>query len=86
MPRKVKLSKLSICHCGFTLLNDCIKKGQVFTVYPAVSDGERIMGYVCGGCGCFLKIQGAIFCDSVLNPENPPSLLPLELFDFSEVC
>jgi hypothetical protein len=51
---KAKLIKLSVCDCGFPLLNDDIPIG---TVYYLDLDDIYTMTLICGGCGIKQDIE-----------------------------
>ncbi len=52
---KAKLSKLSICECGFPLLNPDIPLGTIYRIDTDVSLGLKFM---CGGCHKWKQIVG----------------------------
>jgi hypothetical protein len=73
----MRLKKLSICECGFTLLNEDIKLGTQYLIYP------KMMGYTdfkCGGCGTELLMNISVGASCVSNPKDEPRLLPMEIF------
>lgn len=76
-----KLTKLSICPCGFTLLRDEIPLGTEYTVYPDSVEENRQFTLICGGCRGRVNGLGRILARSVLNPDARPMYLPLEIFD-----
>ena len=45
---KVKLTKLSICPCGFHVLADHITLGTEYEIVPTMKEPLR---FICGGCG-----------------------------------
>lgn len=80
---KTKLTKLSICPCGFSLLNDDITLGTEYLIYPESIDPNRAFVLGCGGCGRRLRGVGSLMAKSVLNPSADAQLLPLEVFEIS---
>ena len=79
---KTTLVKLSICECGFSVLDDSIKIGTVYTIYPITMRDQCTL--ICGGCGKVHKYVSVVDASQKLHPERPPMPLPLEIFDFQE--
>ncbi len=50
-----KLAKISICECGFPLLNENIPLG---TIYRIDTDMTLGLQFMCGGCGKLKRIVG----------------------------
>jgi|HubBroStandDraft_2_1064218.scaffolds.fasta_scaffold1048483_2 hypothetical protein len=76
---KLRLAKLTICPCGYSVLDDGIRIGQTYTVYPdTICGGYK---YFCGGCKKVLTNVVVIKTDSILDPEEPPKFLPFGLFE-----
>lgn len=75
---KAKLKRLSICPCGFAVLNDSIK---LDTEYEVDFSRSRLgFTYGCGGCGTVHTDVMVIPASSALNPAAPLSYLPVALF------
>lgn len=73
---KLKVSKLSICDCGFPVLRDEIGLGAEYTIYPdSIEDGWK---FICGGCGATIEVA-IVLADQA--PGKPPMPLPLSIFD-----
>jgi hypothetical protein len=79
---QTKLIKLSICDCGFSTLNESIKLGTVYTIYPVTIRDRRV--YQCGGCHKVYKNVTIVDADQRLYSKHPPIPLPLEIFDYQE--
>jgi hypothetical protein len=76
---QLTLRRLSICECGFAVLDDSIQLG---TVYNADADSVRhLYRYRCGGCGKTQDNVRVIKCSQKLNPDMPMAPLPLALFE-----
>ena len=81
--RKFKLMRLSVCTCGYGVLDDSITEG---TEYSADLDTVATMYYRCGRCGLDQNLVTAR-CSQVLNPERPRAPLPLALFTVAhKIC
>ena len=51
---KIKIVKLSICKCGFTLLNENVQLGTEYEI----NESDVCPGAVkCGGCGAIIPAQ-----------------------------
>ncbi len=76
---RLHLERLSICPCGFGVLDDSIPIG---TIYVAdVTTFRRGFTYKCGGCGRIQKNSVAVInCSQQLHPERPMAPLPFGLF------
>jgi hypothetical protein len=74
-----KLTRLSICECGFHVLKDEIGLGTEYKVDPSSVQGGFY--FQCGGCGKEQEDVKVIFCTSRLNPDAPLRPLPLAIFE-----
>lgn len=75
---KAKLKCLSICPCGFAVLDDSIK---LDTEYDVDFSRSRLgFTYGCGGCGTVHTDVMVIAASSVLNPTALRAYLPVALF------
>jgi hypothetical protein len=75
---RIKLANLSICPCGYPMLDDSITLGSEYEV-----DLDSIRGgfeYICGGCGSRQQLVEVVNASQLLNPNRPPAPLPLALF------
>jgi hypothetical protein len=81
MHLKVKLARLSLCHCGYGLLKDDIKVGAEYTIETDTMKPEEPFVLRCGGCGCITKCWGSVMANSRGNSTAPFNKLPLFLFD-----
>lgn len=82
MRETVTLKRLSICPCGYTVLQPEITLGTEYAVDRAtIAEGFT---YVCGGCGEVQQNIRGVKVSSVLNPEAPMRPLPLALFEEDE--
>ena len=69
------LVKLSICECGFPVLNETIGVGHVYTIdLGTVREGGR---YFCGGCGTWKDI---IIVEASQSSRPGMAILPYDLF------
>lgn len=80
---KAKLAKLSVCPCGFPLLNESIHLGQEYEIEPKRTGP---MTLICGGCKTVIQLT----CVFVHSRETPFRLgaggfLPLEVFQTEPV-
>lgn len=77
MTEQMPLRRLSICPCGFGVLDDGIPVGTMYQV----DRGSLRSGwtYFCGGCRRMRKIR-VVDASSVLSSAAPLRPLPLELF------
>lgn len=73
---KVKLERLSICHCGFTLLNDGIPLGKEYTIWPSLQEKVE---FICGGCGRAWEVM-AVYTGS----KNHGGYMPIMVFQKDE--
>lgn len=78
-----KLIKLSLCHCGFAMLDDSIPLGAEYLVYPQSARPEEPWGLICGKCGCITRGKGNIQAHPYGDPNSFPAPLPLELLEIS---
>ena len=76
--KKAVLVKLSICECGFGLLNDDITLGTVFT---ADLNMRMTLTYGCGGCGRIIQPVSCVGVNSAAHPDQF-RFLPLEIFKY----
>jgi len=72
---KVKLKKLSICPCGFSVLDDSIPIGTEYTVHTDVTD---TFTFICGGCGKKHRIIGILVEPRGLGKAG---FLPKDIFE-----
>jgi hypothetical protein len=75
---EIALQRLSICPCGYAVLDDRITVG---TLYPL--DLDTIRGgsrYFCGGCKTWHEDVAVVKASQVLHPQKPMAMLPYELF------
>jgi hypothetical protein len=77
----VRLVKLSICSCGYPLLNDKIKLGTPYKIWVEIVEE---LSYLCGGCGQERKKVQCVLASQYLDKTRHPAALPLELFDYKE--
>lgn len=75
---ELKLARLSICPCGYTVLRDSIKLGTVYRADPMTRAGG--FAYTCGGCGKTQRNVETIHCSQILHPDRPMRPLPYGLF------
>lgn len=69
---KALVKNLSICPCGFPVLNDNIKIGHEYVIHPdTIMEGNL----VCGGCGKTHPINLIKVGDPILG------FMPLEVFN-----
>lgn len=79
---KARLKKLSVCPCGFWLLNEDIPLGTEYAAFPEMTGTVSI---ICGGCGRILRDLPTIEFASRSNPHAPHRPLPVEAFELEEV-
>lgn len=75
MKTKVSLIKLSICTCGFPLLDESIPLGTEYTINPEMTASGTI---VCGGCCARIPVQ-AVWTYAREEGQRP-GFLPSEIF------
>jgi hypothetical protein len=75
---KVKLERLSLCKCGFPLLNESIKLGTEYTIWPMATG--PVFEWICGGCRKVNRQEVCVLASQVLHPNLPPAYLPAVLF------
>ena len=77
--KQFPLVKLSVCGCGYGVLDDAIQLGTKYTV----DLGSFNFGYYrCGRCHKAQTIQ-IVLATQQLNPDRPMAYLPAGLFDLS---
>jgi hypothetical protein len=76
--QEMPLQRLSICPCGYSVLDDRITVGTRYTLDMAtVCGGFR---YFCGGCRTWHEMVTVVKASQVLHPEKPMAMLPYGLF------
>jgi hypothetical protein len=75
---KAKLVKLSICDCGYNMLNDEIPLGKMYTAFPQTRRWDFTFG--CGNCGKTRTVEALL----VDQRSGLPGWLPCELFELDE--
>jgi hypothetical protein len=78
MKKNAKLQRLSICPCGFPVLDDGIAVGSEYAIDSATLTGGFF--YHCGGCGREQTDVQVVCASSILNPCAPLRPLPYDLF------
>lgn len=78
---RARLKQLSICECGFPLLNESILLGAEYEVFPFQ---RGMLNLLCGGCGEVIRDIPCVGVNSILNPSQEPRLLPAAVFDIDE--
>ena len=78
MFEKKPLRRLSICPCGFPVLNEKIQLGTVYEVDPTVKQGG--FSYFCGGCKAVQENVVCVNAAQILDPAHPWAPLPWDLF------
>jgi hypothetical protein len=73
------LKRLSICRCGYGVLDDSIKLGTVYLGNP--STVKTVATYRCGKCGTLQRGVKTIDCSQVLHPDRAMAPLPYGLFE-----
>lgn len=76
---KAKLIKLAFCDCGYSLMNDDIPLGKVYTALPQTRNTLGRFG--CGGCGKEYDHVEIMLFD---HRSGNPGWLPVEMFEFDE--
>lgn len=76
---RAKLSKLSICECGFLLMRKGIPIGEEYTL--DLNQREK-MGMICGGCGKIHRKLDMVFVEG--KPGRHGGFLPITAFDLNE--
>jgi hypothetical protein len=73
----VPLRRLSICPCGYAVLDDQITVGVKYRIQP----DTKMEGftYRCGHCGAAQTVA-CVMANSVLHPGDAPAWIPLDLF------
>lgn len=74
---KCRLKRISVCRCGYSVLDESI---HLETVYTVDLDSIRIMRYHCGRCGQDTSVQ-AVLASQQLHPGRAMAYLPAGLFD-----
>ena len=82
MEMKVKLCKLSLCPCGFPLLNEAIPLGMEYTMLTETCDLGQCWNLICGNCGAVMHGHGSVMVNAHLNPGAEYARLPVAIFDF----
>lgn len=72
-PVKAKLSKLSLCECGFPVLKDEIQLGAE---YELLLEDQGTAEMMCGGCKKWIPIKTVL----VTKPGGP-GYLPIDIFE-----
>ncbi len=74
----VALQRLTICDCGFPVLDKSITVGTKYTI----DDTQMRLGfsYFCGGCGKVHNNVAVVPATQILHPEMPMMPLPYDLF------
>lgn len=75
----VPLRRLSICPCGFPVLEDDIRLGTRYRIDRASVRSRFDCG--CGGCKTVHHNVTVVNASSVRQPDAPFRPLPLELFE-----
>lgn len=73
---KFKLARLSICECGFTVLNESIPLGTVYDTGPLVIKSNATL--ICGGCGSQIEGDWIYF---MARGDSHEGFLPLAAFE-----
>jgi hypothetical protein len=77
-PAVMALQSLSICPCGFAVLDDSISIGTPYMVdLASIRKGFR---YRCGRCGQAQGNVTVIDANQIIHPDAPPAPLPFDLF------
>jgi hypothetical protein len=71
---KAKFKKLSICRCGFPILDEAVPIG---TIYEVDVNRTEQMTVICGGCGSGIAVN-AIWVDA--RGTQKAGFMPLEIF------
>lgn len=78
---RVKLQRLSICPCGYSVLDDSIVVGAEYDIDRRTLRGGFV--YKCGQCG---RVQADVQCVTAsqrLRPDRPAAPLPYGLFSLA---
>lgn len=75
--QRFPLAHLSICACGYGVLDDAIQLG---TKYTLDLSSFKLGTYRCGRCGTKQQVQ-IVLASQQLNPDRPFAYLPAKLFD-----
>ena len=75
--RSATLAKLSVCGCGFPLLNESIPIG---TEYELDLKRRMCVALICGGCGKTMRGLDAVFVHSRVHGQRD-GFLPIEVFE-----
>lgn len=76
---KAEVVKLSICPCGFPVLNDDIPIGTEYDIDPVQADCT----FICGGCGRWHRVKGVMAKARLLGQRA--GFLPLDIFKEEQV-
>jgi len=74
----VTLQRLSICDCGFAVLDESIRLGTEYQIEP--SSRRSGFFYRCGGCGTTQLNVEVVNASQILKPSAPMAPLPYLLF------
>ena len=74
---RAKLNKLSVCKCGFSLLDENIPLGTEYKIDPA--DREPI-SIICGNCDETTRALDGVFVFA-RTPGQRNGYLPIEIFE-----
>lgn len=77
------LRRLSICSCGYGVLDDSIQVGVNYRLDLATE--QRGYRYTCGRCGRTQYNLQVVNASQVLNPDMPFRPLPVALFCLESV-
>jgi hypothetical protein len=75
--KTMELKRLSICPCGFTVLNESIPLGKKYVVDESTIRREGF-DYFCGGCKTWMHDILVVDAEQTGNMQMAP--LPYELF------
>ncbi len=81
---RVTLQRLSICPCGFPLLDESIPLGTEYEIDLGTLAGDRF-NLMCGGCGAKHRDVPSVVASQFLQPERKPARLPYSIFIGSAV-
>jgi hypothetical protein len=76
MKVQVKLIKVSVCLCGFRIVNDDVPLGKVYTIDLSRLHDAVGTGVMCGGCG--KRIETSLVWT---EDAEKPGYLPREIFE-----
>jgi len=71
------LARLTVCECGYGVLDDAIQLGTKYTIDL---ESFKLAMYRCGRCGKRKEVQ-VVLASQQLNPGRPMAYLPAALFD-----